>query len=253
MKLVVFGANGPTGRLLTAQALQEDHEVTAFTRHPDAFDLTHPRLTVAEGDARNAAAVAAAVAGHDVVLSTLGVPFTRRAVDVYSVGGQNIVEAMRANGIWRLACVTSSALEKNASTGSWLVDNVVQPLVVRTIGKTVYADMHRLETLLAATDLGWTVLRPSGLCETADVTDYLVGQRHLPHLYTSRVDLADALLRQATDDALVGCTAAIATPAVSTSFVHFLLAEGVRRNHDATPGGARWARHHPVRGCAPSR
>ena len=34
MKLAVFGANGPTGRLLTQLALDEDHDVVAFTRHP---------------------------------------------------------------------------------------------------------------------------------------------------------------------------------------------------------------------------
>jgi nucleoside-diphosphate-sugar epimerase len=33
MKLAVFGANGPTGRLLTPLALDEDHDVVAFTRH----------------------------------------------------------------------------------------------------------------------------------------------------------------------------------------------------------------------------
>ncbi len=33
MKLAVFGVNGPTGRLLTQLALDEHHEVVAFTRH----------------------------------------------------------------------------------------------------------------------------------------------------------------------------------------------------------------------------
>jgi uncharacterized protein YbjT (DUF2867 family) len=35
MRLVIFGANGPTGRQLTSQALAAGHEVTAVTRHPD--------------------------------------------------------------------------------------------------------------------------------------------------------------------------------------------------------------------------
>ena len=33
MNIVIFGANGPTGRLLTEQALAAGHTVTAFTRH----------------------------------------------------------------------------------------------------------------------------------------------------------------------------------------------------------------------------
>ena len=47
MKLVVFGANGPTGRLLTRQLLDADHTVVAVTRRPATFPITDPRLTVA--------------------------------------------------------------------------------------------------------------------------------------------------------------------------------------------------------------
>jgi uncharacterized protein YbjT (DUF2867 family) len=39
MNIVVFGANGPTGHLVTKQALAWGHTVTAFTRHPEAFPL----------------------------------------------------------------------------------------------------------------------------------------------------------------------------------------------------------------------
>ena len=46
MKLVVFGANGPTGQLSTKQALAEGHAVTAVTRHPEAFPLRDARLRV---------------------------------------------------------------------------------------------------------------------------------------------------------------------------------------------------------------
>ena len=44
MKITVFGANGPTGRLLTRLALDEHHDIVAFTRHPDGFPIEHPRL-----------------------------------------------------------------------------------------------------------------------------------------------------------------------------------------------------------------
>ena len=44
MKLAVFGANGPTGRLLTGLALDEGHGVVAFTRRPDSFPIEHADL-----------------------------------------------------------------------------------------------------------------------------------------------------------------------------------------------------------------
>lgn len=36
MNLTIFGANGPTGRLLTRLAIDAGHRVVAVTRHPDA-------------------------------------------------------------------------------------------------------------------------------------------------------------------------------------------------------------------------
>ena len=55
MKIALFGANGGTGRVLTAQALAAGHEVTAVTRHPETFGLAHERLRVVAGDAMDAA------------------------------------------------------------------------------------------------------------------------------------------------------------------------------------------------------
>src|SRR5262249_3757437 len=50
MNIVVFGANGPTGQLLTKQAVVAGHAVTAVTRHPEAFPLHHEHLQVMGAD-----------------------------------------------------------------------------------------------------------------------------------------------------------------------------------------------------------
>ncbi|HEV7420587.1 MAG TPA: NAD(P)H-binding protein [Mycobacterium sp.] len=89
-KLVVFGVNGQTGRLLTSHALPAGHPVVAVTRHPRDLPVVGPGLTVAGVDVRDEAAVGDVV-GADAVLSTLGVSFTREHVDTYSVGAANIV------------------------------------------------------------------------------------------------------------------------------------------------------------------
>ncbi len=86
MKLVIFGANGKTGRILTRRAVDEGHEVTAFTRHPGTFPVSGDRLVVVGGDVLDSKAVDAAVAGHDAVLSSLGVPYSRRPINIYSRG-----------------------------------------------------------------------------------------------------------------------------------------------------------------------
>lgn len=231
MKLIVFGANGPTGRLLTAQALDEGHDVTAFTRHPEDFPLSHVRLRVIAGDVYDAESVAAAVRGQAAVLSTLGVPFSRKPIEVYSAGGRSIVQAMHRHDVARLVCVTSSVCATNPGrTGGLFFDKVVQPLVANTIGKQLYDDMRRLEEVVTTTDLDWTIVRPSGLFETPDVTVYKVGEGHLGEQFTSRADLADCLLRQADDETWSRRRIAVATVDLRPSIVQLIWREGIRKS-----------------------
>ncbi|GAA2787853.1 NAD(P)H-binding protein [Kribbella solani] len=198
MKLVIFGANGPTGRLTTAQALAEGHTVTAITRHPETFPLTDDALTVTKADALDPDAVHRVVAGHDAVISTLGVPYGSEAPTTLSEAGAHIVKAMTAHGIQRLVCVTSTGVPMKPPPGETLVyRKVVIPMLLK-MGRPLYEDAARLEQLLAATNLNWTVLRPSGLFDGDRITKYTVGAPQLIGRFTSRRDLADALLNEAT-------------------------------------------------------
>lgn len=92
MRIVIFGANGPTGRLLTKQSVDAGHDTTAVTRHPDTFPLTGANLRVVGADVLDPEAVGGAVRGSDAVLSALGVPFGKEPVEVYSRGAQNILD-----------------------------------------------------------------------------------------------------------------------------------------------------------------
>jgi uncharacterized protein YbjT (DUF2867 family) len=230
MKLAVFGANGPTGRLLTRLALDEDHDVVAFTRHPDGFPIDDPRLEVAAGDVHDAAAVASAVDGTDAVLSALGVPFAKTPIDVYSDGVTNIIAAMHASGIKRFACVSSSAVGPHPEPlGGFVFEKIMQPYVVNRLGKTLYDDMRRMEAIVAASDLAWTIVRPSGLFEASAVSAYSVAIDHIGHRFTARIDLADCLLRQAVDDTYVRSTIAVATPSAKPSMLKLIWQEGIRK------------------------
>jgi uncharacterized protein YbjT (DUF2867 family) len=230
MRLVVFGANGPTGRLLTRLALGEDHHVVAFTRHPDAFPIDDPHLEVAAGDVHDLAAVATAVDGSDAVLSTLGVPFGKTPVSVYSDGATNIITAMRAAGVKRLAAVSSSAIGPHPEPlGGFVFEKVMQPYVVNKLGKTVYDDMRRMETIVADSDLAWTIVRPSGLFEAPVVSDYAVDVEYVGYRFTARIDLADCLLRQASSDTYARTAIAVATPSAKPSILKLIWQEGIRK------------------------
>src|SRR5580704_410392 len=185
MKLAVFGANGPTGRLLTKLALDEDHGVVAFTRHPDAFPIEHRNIDVVGGDVHDPDAVASAIDGTDAVVSTLGVPFAKTPITVYSDGVAKIMAGMHAAGTKRLVCVTSSAVGPYPEPlGGFIFEKIVQPYVVNKLGKTVYDDMRRMEAMVSASDLAWTIVRPSGLFEAPTVSGYDVALDHVPYRFT---------------------------------------------------------------------
>jgi putative NADH-flavin reductase len=230
MKLAVFGANGPTGRILTQLALDEGHEVVAFTRHPEAFPVAHPALEVAGGDVHDAAAVVSAIDGTDAVLSTLGVPFAKTPVTVYSDGIEHIIAGMRAAGIKRLVGVTSSAVDPYPEPlGGFIFEKVMQPYVVNKLGKTVYDDMRRMEAIVSDSDLAWTIVRPSGLFEAPAVSEYAVAVDHIGWRFTARIDLADCLLRQALDATYEGSAIAVATPSAKPSMLKLIWQEGIRK------------------------
>jgi len=230
MKIAVFGSNGPTGRLLTQLALDENHEVVAFTRHPDAFPIEHRRIEVAAGDVYDAAAVAAAIDGTDAVLSTLGVPYAKTPITVYSQGVANIIAGMHAAGIKRFACVSSSAVGPHPEPlGGFFFEKIVQPYVVNKLGRTLYDDLRRMEAMVSGSDLAWTIVRPSGLFDAPAVSAYGVAIDYIGHRFTARIDLADCLLRQALDDTYVRSTIAVATLSANPSILKLIWREGIRK------------------------
>jgi|ERR1700730_3057288 len=230
MKLAVFGSNGLTGRLLTRLALDEGHDVVAFTRRPGAFPIEHPRLEVAAGDVHDAAAVASAIEGTDAVVSTLGVPFAKTPIDVYSHGAANIIAGMHAAGIKRFACVSSSAVAPHPEPiGGFVFEKILQPYVVNKIGKTTYDDLRRMEAMVSGSDLAWTIVRPSGLFDAPAVSAYGVAIDHIGYRFTARIDLADCLLRQALSDTYVRSTIAVATTGAHPSIVKLIWREAIRK------------------------
>jgi putative NADH-flavin reductase len=230
MNITIFGANGPTGRLLTEQAINAGHRVVAVTRRPETFPIRDPGLTVAGADAYDRAAVAEAVRGSNAVLSTLGVPYSRRPITVYSEGVANIVAAMGEHGVKRLVVVSSSATEPHIhADGGFMLNRVFQPLIVATIGKTMYADMLRMEQRVRRTDLAWTIMRPSGLFDSPEATAYRLDEDQAPGVYTARVDLAASMLDQLTDDRYVRKVAAVTTTAITPSLWSLIRKEALKK------------------------
>lgn len=162
MKVLVMGASGATGRLVVEHALVAGHAVVAFVREAVRLPLTHPQLRVVEGDAMDAAAVAAAVQGADAVLCALGTLPESRAdvarrqpgVPVCSVGTRNILAALPA-GRGRLVVESSASVGESRSTGI-----LGAGFIVRLALKDVMADKELQEEAVKASACDWTIVRP---------------------------------------------------------------------------------------------
>ena len=195
MRIVIFGANGQTGRLLTQRVLDAGHSAVAVTRRPDDFPIADPGLTVVGADVRNASSLVGVTDGADAVLSTLGVPFGWHAIDLHSVGIRNIVAAMHVTGVRRLVVVSSTgAFSYPGRRDTPTALRIFEPIVTRTIGKSTYDDQRRMESIVRDSGLDWTIVRPSGLFDLPHVTKYVAGAQDPVGAFTSRNDLADYLL-----------------------------------------------------------
>lgn len=212
MRIVIFGANGQTGRLLTRCVLDAGHDAVAVTRRPADFPFARPGLTVVGADVRDASSIAGALDGADAVLSTLGVPFSVRPIDTYSTGVRNITAAMQQTGVRRLVVVSSTgAYHYPNRVDTPFALRIVEPVITRTIGKSTYDDQRRMETIVRASGLDWTIVRPSGLFDLPAPTNYVAGEVEPVGGFTARIDLADYLTRLAADAGSIGRTVVVST------------------------------------------
>jgi nucleoside-diphosphate-sugar epimerase len=231
MNIAIFGAGGATGKLLVAQALDAGYDVSAVTRDPRNIPIVHDRLRVVKADVHEFVGVSNAMTGCEAVLSTLGLPFTRHPITVYSDGITNIMQAMRHHGITRLVAVSSSATyPHHHADGGFLLNVVMQPLVTATIGRTTYVDMRRMEEAIRRSDLAWTIVRPSGLFDLGDVTDYRLDENEAPGVFTSRADLAASMLAQLNSDQFVRKAVAVTTTQVKPNFLKMMLKEAFKKS-----------------------
>src|SRR5437870_10522259 len=130
MNLLIFGATGGTGRHLIEQALAQGHHVTAFARSPEKVTTQHPNLKVVKGDMLDYESVAAAMPGHDAVLSALGVYLFKKNT-VLSDGTRNIIQAMEAHGVKRFICESSLGIADSRDQMSLFAEFVFYPLLLR--------------------------------------------------------------------------------------------------------------------------
>jgi putative NADH-flavin reductase len=202
MNVLVFGATGATGHELVSQALAKGHRVTAFVRTPAKLGSLSTRVTVAQGDVADSAAVAHALDGQSAVLSALGAASPLRRDPVLVEGVRHIVNAMEQMSVRRLVYLSFLGVQE----GRRQLRLVGRTLVAWLILRNVVADHALKEEIIQRSRLDWVLVRPPRLTNGPRRGSYRHGSdiRATSIVPTiSRADLADFMLRQLADDTYV--------------------------------------------------
>src|SRR5213083_2617926 len=190
VKVVIFGATGQTGRLLTERADANGHQVTAFVRDPARMDLPGGSARVIQGDVLDSAAVDRAVAGQEAVLVALGTATRRGSPQVLPQGIRHILAAMERHGVRRIVVLSAA----------------------RMFLPGVYREHSAMLEDLRTRNLDWIAVRPVILTNGPWTGRYRVVTEGIPRggYRISRSDVADFMIRQLTGEEFVRKMPAIA-------------------------------------------
>lgn len=200
MKILVLGATGRTGRLFTRKALEEGHTVTAYVRNPDkAHTLlgAHQNLTITSGTLNDAEQLAAASAGQDVMVSTLGQKATVREF-LHSTFLQErlplIMQTVTGAGVKHCVLLSAYGVGDTVRTAS-----LPMRLACKVIMRGIFTDKVKADVLVAEYQPYISRVHPGRLTDKPDrggvkVFDMASVER-VPGIPTiAREDVADALL-----------------------------------------------------------
>ncbi len=180
MNIALIGATGFVGAAVLSTLLQRGHQVTALVRDPSKL-APQPGLTLAAADAYDADAVAAAVRGHDAVVSAFNPGWNDPALyDNFMRGSAAIARGVELGGVRRLL-VVGGAGSLFVAPGVQLVDTpTFLDHVPPNIVPGAKAARDALNTLRANTALDWIFLSPPAMLGQGEATGgYRVGGEDL--------------------------------------------------------------------------
>lgn len=166
MKIAIIGATGNVGTRLTDEALRRGHTVTALARQASKLP-TREGLTTRDVDAADTQALAEALRGADVAISTVRF--------LQATAGQ-IVAAVKAAGVKRLL-VVGGAGSLYVAPGVRLIDTPEFPEIYKA---EAAAGGDFLNALRGESQLEWTFLSPAALFAPGERTGkFRIGKEEL--------------------------------------------------------------------------
>ena len=207
-KVLVIGASRGIGLETVRAALRAGHSVRALARSAASITIQDSALDKVSGDALDSDIIRDALQGIDAVIQTLGIDISPRAIfeprTLFSKSTRILVDGMKAAGVKRLVVVTGLGAGDSRGHGGLIYDAVVFPLLL----KRVYDDKDVQEWIVRSSGLDWTIVRPGLLTYRPGTGRYrvLTASKDWRFGVISRADVADFLVCQVEDRALIGAT-----------------------------------------------
>ena len=205
MKIIVFGATGGVGQSVVKQAVENGFEVTAFVRTPAKLEVTHEKLNVIQGNVFDQAAVSAAIAGHDAVVSCLGSSQGMKKSTELQEMVKHIVDGMKEHGVKRIVYTASAGIDKE-------VPGLSGKLIMRML-KNALTDHRAAVDYIQANGLTYTIVRPMGLTHQPFTGAYRESATSVPEKSRSipRADVAHFILKAIKDTRYANTSIGLAT------------------------------------------
>ncbi|NGZ77432.1 NAD(P)-dependent oxidoreductase [Saccharibacillus alkalitolerans] len=204
MRILILGATGRVGSVITSLALNDGHEVTALVREAGKIQ-SHDRLNILQGDACDESDVGRAAEGADVVFSALNTDGTTTLSDSMPI----IINVMREAGIRRIVTIGTAGILQSRT----------EPELLRYQSgeskrrSTRAAEEHRrVYELLKASDLDWTIVCPTYLPDGERLGRFRSERDYLPEGGTeiSVPDTAEFAYGQIGDRRYIGARVGLA-------------------------------------------
>lgn len=162
MKVIIFGATGGVGQHVVEMAKNAGHEVTAFVRTPEKLKITG--VNVIQGDAFNAEQVAAAIPGHDAVISCVGSSTGVKKSNELETMGKNIADGMEQAGVKRLVYCASAGVDGE-------IPGIMGKMMMKMLANPL-ADHRAALNYYKTKGVTFTIARPMGLKDEPLKADY---------------------------------------------------------------------------------
>ena len=195
MNITIIGASGGIGLETVKRGLNRNHTITTLSRSEIKIEKNNS-LKMILGDATHKADLLKSIQNTEAIIVTLGTSKNMKTTTLFSDFAKLIVEIHRETKInVPFIFVTGFGAGESKNYVPWLVKMFLKYML-----KDVYADKTKMEEIITASDLNWTVVRPGRLLDKELTEKYRVENKLFKGINIggiNRADVADFLIKQA--------------------------------------------------------